>query len=311
MAATLRDTANYTGELFLVGQNRTPLLSMIGGIDGSNAQYINGFQFPLASPWVLSSASQPVISEDASIIAGTPTTIARGQDVNTIQIFKQDVSVSYAKLISSGEIAGIANVGFEQRVKNELEFQKMAHLKQMALDMEYTFLNGVYQAAATTATAAKCKGIITGTTTNAVAGGAALLTKAMMDDMFKKMADSGSPFENVVVMVNSFQKQIISDIYGYQPESRSEGGFNIQTIYCDFGQVSVVYNPQVPASVVSAIEISMCKPVFAIVDGNAPVFYEDLAKTAMAQSGQICSFAGINYGIEEAHGKITGLATSK
>ena len=60
------------------------------------------------------------------------------------------------------------------------------------------------------------------------------------------MAAAGSVFVNPVVFVNAFQKQKISDIYGYAPESRNVGGLNIQQIETDFAQLGIVWAPRMP-----------------------------------------------------------------
>ena len=51
------------------------------------------------------------------------------------------------------------------------------------------------------------------------------------------------------------------------------------------------------------------RPVFMPVKGEA-ILYEDLAKISGSQKGQFISFAGIDFGPEEYHATITGLATS-
>ncbi len=55
MAYTDRADVNYLGNLFLIGANQTPFLNMIGGLTGGKSY--NSFQFPLAQPWSLSTAT--------------------------------------------------------------------------------------------------------------------------------------------------------------------------------------------------------------------------------------------------------------
>lgn len=319
MATTLSDTLNYRGQLFLIGQNQTPFIKMIGG----NSKRSSSFVFPMAQPYALSSASQPAITEDASIVAGTPSTTTRAEDTNTAQIFKYDKAVSFKKQSQYGLMSGI-NTNDNNPVVDELTFQKMAGLQQFAIDAEYSFLQGAYQAASNTATAAKTRGIIAGTSTNAVAASSAKLSKSLIQELLRTMAASGSPFMNSVIMVNAFQKQLLSDIYGYAPMDRVIGGLNIKQIETDFGMLGVVYVPQMPTGTLQIAELSVCSPVFVPFtfanDGNInpvnmmqdglDVAWVPTGTVAAARGGFIYSQLGLDYGPEEFHGKITGLATS-
>ena len=95
---------NYVGEIYQIGGKKTPFLNMIGGLQGGNVKTIGDFEFTLAQPWALENASQPAISETDSLTAPTPTTYVRGQDKNTVQIFQEQVSISYAKQSVSGQV---------------------------------------------------------------------------------------------------------------------------------------------------------------------------------------------------------------
>ncbi len=306
MAYTDRADLNYLGDLFLIGANQTPFLNMIGGLNGGKRT--KSFQFPLAQPWSLSAASQNTQSEATSAAAGTPTTITRAQDYNSAQIMKYDVAVSYAKQSTTGEFSGIQVEG-NQPVQDELAFQKSAALRQMAIDVEYSFLQGSFTDVSAPATNQKTRGIIAGTTTNAVAAASATLSKDLIQSLLKEMADNGSQFNNPVIFVNAFQKQKLSDIYGYAPTDRNVGGINIKTIETDFTTLGVVYAPQMTTSVLQIADLSVCAPMFVPFEGQA-VSFTDLSKTAAQEGGFWYTQVGLDYGAEEYHGKITGLATS-
>ena len=312
-----REDLNYLGELFLVGAYQTPFLNMVGGVGGQNSKVSRSFPFPIAQPWALAGASQPAIAEADSVTSNTATTITRGQDTNTVQIFQETVEVSHAKLSTYGETGPISTaytpdlaIAGNQPVQNELEFQKMAQMRQIAIDADYSMLNGTFQEAISGATAAKMRGIITAATTNTVAAGAAVLTKALIDEILREMAANGAVFENIVLFCNAFQKQKVSDVYGYAPEDRNVGGVNIKQIETDFAQVGVVYAPNVPTSTILLADMNYCSAVFCPVPGKGLLFYEDLAQTAASQKGQIYGQIGLDYGPEEYHGTITGLSTS-
>jgi len=288
---------------------------MIGGLQGGTVRTVGDFQFPLAQPWALEAASQPAISETTSLTAPTPWTYVRGQDVNTVQIWQRQVSVSYAKQSVTGQVTadattGLVDISDTQPVQNERDFQIMAHMRQLSLDIDYTFLNGAYAQATDAATAAKSRGIITAATTNTVAAGGATLDKALIDQLLRTMAANGSEFLQTVIFVNAFQKQKISDIYGYAPEDRNVGGVNIKQIETDFAILGIVWAPNVPAATMLIADLAVCAPVFLPVPEKGVLFYEELSKTGASEKGQIYGQIGLDYGPEEYHGTITGLATS-
>lgn len=313
--ATTWNCPNYTGELYLIGANQTPFLNMIGGLQGTTIRTVADFQFPLAQPWALESAAQPAITETASLTAPNPWTYVRDQDVNTVQIFHRAVTISYAKQSVTGQVTAdtttnLVDITGMQPVQNERDFQIAAHMRQIAVNTEYTFLNGTYQQATNAGVAAKTRGIITACTTNTVAGGSATLTKGMIDELLREMATNGAEFINPVIFVNAFQKQKLSDIYGYAPQDRNVGGYNINQIETDFAVLGVVWAPHVPAATLLIADLAVCAPVFLPVPEKGVLFYEELSKTGAAEKGQIYGQLGVDYGPEEYHGTITGLATS-
>jgi hypothetical protein len=314
LAATTWNCPNYTGELFLIGANQTPFLNMIGGLQGGNIRTVADFQFPLAQPWALEAAAQPAVTEQASLTAPTPWTYVRDQDVNTVQIFHRSVTVSYAKQSVVGQVlvdpAGHVDITNPQPVQNERDFQISAHMRQIAVNVDYTFLNGAYQKATNATTAAKSRGIIPACATNTLAASGAALSKPLIDTILRTMASNGSEFVNPVIFVNAFQKQKISDIYGYAPQDRNVGGYNINQIETDFAILGIVWSPNVPAATLLIADLSVCSPVFLPVPEKGVLFYEELSKTGAAEKGQIYGQVGLDYGPEEYHGTITGLATS-
>lgn len=313
--ATIWNCPNYTGELYLIGANKTPFLNMIGGLSGGKVRTVGDFQFPLAQPWSLAAASQPAITETASLTAPTPLTYVRGQDVNTCQIWQRKVSVSYAKQSVGGQITADPTTGLVdgtgvQPVQNEKDFQINAHMRQIAVDIDYTFLNGTYAQATAASVAARTRGVITGAVTNTIAASSAQLDKILIDTLLRTMAGNGSEFLNPVVFCGAYQKQRISSVYGYAPEDRNVGGVNIKQIETDFAVLGVIWAPNVPAGTLLIADVAFCSPVFLPVPEKGVLFYEELSKAGAEESGQIYGQVGVDYGPEEMHGTITGLATS-
>jgi hypothetical protein len=229
---------------------------------------------------------------------------------------KYDVAVTIPKQSTVGDFSGIQVIGPEQPVQNEFEFQKATEMRQMAVDLEYSFIQGSYVASdGAAATNQKTRGIIEATSTNEVPAGGVSLSKNLVDEILRTMYASGAIFQDLIIHVNAFQKQQFSDIYGTVPSSRTVGGLNIETIITDFGPIDIVLNPQMPTDTVQIIELSVCFPVFCPVPAmeGIPSGLMVFVKTAIVGAkvgGFWYAQPGLNYGEEKYHGKITGLATS-
>ena len=320
MAYTDSDTANYRGELYLIGAYQTPFLSMIGGLNTGARS--NSFAFPLAQPYSLNAATQNIQSETTSAAAGTPETYTRSQDVNTCQIMKYDAATTFKKQSTYGKMSGI-NTGVGNPVTNELSAQKAGGLRQMSIDVEYSLLNGIYVADGAAADDTAMRGIVTASAagTNTVAAEAAVLSKELIDELLLEMATNGALFTNPVIFVNGFNKQKLTDIYGYVPTDRNVGGLNIMNIETDFAKMGIVYDPQMDSDDLLIADLAYCKPVFVPVAYDGEDFNVDMAAgsdvlwvptaiTAAKKGGFYYTQIGLDYGPEQYHGTITGLATS-
>lgn len=329
MAYTDSQDLNYLGDLFTVGSRRTPFLSLLGspisetgGING-NVVSVNSFEFPIAVPYDTGAGSQPEITEAQSVTGQTPNTITRGQDTNTCQIFQRTVQVSYKKQSTTGTV-GISlegshnidgavsgvNVGATGNpVMNELDFQRVANIKGMASDLDYCCIQGSYQGAASISTASKTRGFKNAIVTNAIAGGSSAISKTMINNAVKAMVDAGAPLMDIVILCNSYQRQAIGALYEYVPMDRFVGGAKIDSFYTDFCQIGIQYDPNVPADEVYIVDISVCSITVCPVNGIMFIV-EPISKTGASNAEQLYFQAGFNYGPEEYHGKITGLATS-
>ncbi len=312
-AATQWNAPNYVGELFLIGANDTPFLNMIGGLQGGGVT-LASMEFAVAQPWSLEAAAQPDIDETTSLTAPTAWTYVREQDKNVCQIFQKSISVSYVKQSVTGMITADGTTGLslpgDNPVQNEFDFQVAAALQQIAVDVEYTFLHGEYQLATNAGVSYRSRGIVTAATTNTVAAGNGALTKALLDQLLRTMASNGAKFQNSVLFCNAFQKQQISNIYGYAPEDRNVGGVNIKQIETDFAMLGIVWTPKITTSTVLIADLSVCRPVFCPVPNKGVLFRDTLAKVGASEKEQIYGQIGLDYGPEEYHGTLTGLSTS-
>ena len=297
---------NFAGDLFTADPVNTPFLTAIGGLTGGMQS--DDFEFPTDSQYSFPQAQQPAISEQASTTAPTATSFVREQNTNVTQIFQEKVSITYVKLSNGGRMSGLNTAGQQNNVPDERAWQIARTLEKIARDVEYTFLNGVYSKATSVSTVNKTRGMLElcseGTT---IAAGSKKLTKENLQTLFKKMYDAGAIFSNMVLWVNSAQKQLITDIYSYAPTDRNLGGTNIKQLETDFGNIGISLNRFMPQDTVLAAEMSAIAPVFQPVPGKGNFFYEELAKTGAAEEGQIFGQIGLDHGPAFLHGTITGL----
>lgn len=310
---TIWNLPNYWGELFTADMTQTPFLTMIGGLTGGGFQTPN-FEFPTSSEYDFPAAAQPAITETASLTAPTATEAVRAQVKNVAQIFQQAVKLSYEKLANHGRLTGINSVGGVNNVGDENAWQIAYNLQIISRNIEYTNLNGAYQISTDAGTANKSRGMIAAcslTGGSAVAAGTATLSKTLMETLFRTMHAAGALFRNPVIWVNGFQKQKLSDIYGYAPTDRNVGGVNIKQIETDFGDFGVANAHRfMPTDTLLVAEMDVIKPVTQPVPEKGNFFLEMLAKTGASEDSQIFGKYGLDHGPAFAHGKITGLATS-
>lgn len=308
-AGTIWNLPNYAGELFTSDLVSTPFLSMIGGLTGG--MQTDNFEFVTDSQYSQEAAAQPAITETASLTAPTAISYVRGQNKNVTQIFHEQVSISYMKMSNQGRLSGINTAGAQNNVISEKDFQIAKALEKIARDVEYTFLNGVYQIATNAGVANKTRGIIANCTVNTVNASSAALSKALMDSLLLTMFTNGAMFKNMVIFCGGFQKQKLSNIYGYSPSDRNVGGVNIKQIETDFGNIGVA-DPHrfMPAGTLLIADMSVVAPVFQLVPEKGLLFYEELAKTGAAESSQVFGQIGLDHGPSFCHGTITSLATS-
>lgn len=318
-AGTLWNLPNFAGQLFTASKVATPFLDRI-----SAAGDVNSPEFAMSSSYDMEAASQPDIDETDSLSAPTAVSYVRSNEKNVAQIFQSKVSISYAKLSAPGRLTrievGSGGLAFDEfgtnPIADELAFQTARHMDQMKMDMEWTFLNGTYALSTSASVSFQTRGVIVGSTTNTVAAGSVKVTKAIMDSLFKEMADNGAFDQggSHTIMCNSFNKQVLSDIYSYVPTDRNVGGSNITLIETDFGIFEIVYVPRVPAATIAVLNMSKMavafQPVVGKPTGDNRVILEPLAKTGAGEDWQLFSQAGIDYGSSFFHGTVTGTATA-
>ncbi len=314
----------FTGTLFQVGGRNAGFLEALGGLNGGRFKLIGDLQFNLGTTWAPNAGAQPAITEVQSMTGATVTTYARTADRQTAQIFQEAIKVSFLKMSTPRVVfeaetgtSGYAQVdlGAQREYQDELDLQIATHMTQIGENYAASILVGSYQQATASNVAPKMRGVVTGTSTNAVAAGTTDLSKAHIDTLCRTMAGNGAVFRDMAFVVNAFNMQRISTIYGYAPMDRMVGGVQIRQVYTDFGLFAVLYDRNITATVVALIDMSVCSPIGVPKPAgpNTPggyLFYHDTAQTAASEGGEIYAQLSIDYGPEEYHGKITGTTSS-
>lgn len=302
---------NYAGELFTADSSQTPLLSMTGGLTGGRQTASS--EFPTAVLFDYPQASQPSISEEASVSAPQSELILREQETNVVQIHQEVINLTYMKMSNSGSMSGL-NSSVLSSVEDEKAFQIQHKLVKIARDVEHSFINGTFQKATSASQANKTRGLIeltkSGTTIDA--GGAAL-SKSLLDALYIQMAESGAYFDNMVMFLPAVQKQAVTDIYASQFNASMStretiGGVAITQIETDFFRTGVVWDRFMPKDAVLIADVAHIAPVFQAVPEKGVIFEEELAKTGAADMIQIYAQIGLAHGPAFLHGSITNLA---
>lgn len=304
---------NYAGELFTADPTQTPFLSMIGGLTGG--RQTDNFEFPTAVLYDFPEASQPEISESSSATAPTASHIARTQEKNVVQIHQEVIDLTYAKQSNGGRLSGINTAGSNANPVDEKAWQIQQKLIKIARDVEYSFLNGTYKLAGNASEANKTRGMFELCTSDAgtsIAAGEVALSKALLDRLFREMAENGAYFKRPVLFCGAKQKQAITNIYAEQfkahmPTTQNVGGMNITEIETDFCKMGIVWDRFVPADRILVADMAHIAPVFAAVPGKGILFEEALAKTGASDRVQIYGQIGLAHGAAFLHGAITGL----
>ncbi|TQK29384.1 DUF5309 family protein [Arthrobacter sp. SLBN-53] len=309
---TTYNLPNYTGRLFTVAPSDTPLLSLIGGL--GNGKRTDSTEFEWQTEDLESTSANNSRTEGAP--APTASEVSRSNVTNVVEIHQEAVEVSYTKQAATGIHNGINSSDGSNPVVDELSHQIDLKLRKIGVDIEKSFLAGVYAKPANNATARQTRGVLTAASTNVFANGGTgrAISKSILDNALAAMFGNGAPLSNdtTVLMVGPGQKVKLSDLYGQTPlnapvQSRNIGGYSLQSIVTDFGEFGIVLNRWFPAGGIGIIDLSVLKPVFLEIPGKGVMFAEPLAKTGASEKYQLYGEVGLEYGPEQYHGWIKDL----
>lgn len=310
--ATSFGVLNYSGMLFNKGNTKTPLSSIIGGrvAQTNHVEFVVGQEYTGGG-----NGSQPAISENASLTAPTPAVVTRSQITNVTQIFQESVYVSYGKMSNMGTLSG-ANVANQQANPiSELDFQVAARMQKIARDIEYTYINGVYQKATDDDTANKTRGLISAITSNVIDMDGKPLGLWDVAAALKLIYESNGTTEGLALWVDPtayFQINADAQQNGLTivPAAREINGIKLSSVLTPLGEVYLYLGECLPAGTALVLNLDVIRPVEQPTPDHGNFFLEELAKTGAGTQYQIFGQLGLDHGPEWYHGKFTNLATT-
>lgn len=308
--ATSFGVLNYSGMLFNKGNTRTPLSAIIGG----RAKTTNYVEFVTGQEYTAGGdGSQPEISENASLTAPDASVVTREQKTNVTQIFQASVGISYAKQSNMGTLAGVNIANQQANPVNELDFQVAAKIQKINRDIEYTFINGVFNKATSDATVNKTRGLIPAITTNVTAMGNKPLGLWDIADMVKKIYGANAPTDGLCLWCDAITLfQINADAVQNGltviPAAREINGIALSSVVTPIGIVYLYLGECLPSGTALLLNLDVIAPVYQPVPGKGNFFLEQLAKVGAGEKYQLFGQIGLDHGPEWYHGKFTGIS---
>lgn len=314
---TLTNTENFSGMLWERTDKKTRFLDAIYMRGRNGGRVINYSQeFILASGYSLDKGSQPSISENASLLAPTPTTVQRDQEDNVNQPFIEAVEVGWIKQSNRDTLAGLNLANQGNNRQNEQAFQIATRVDQVRINLNYTMLNGTYSFnKANLDTPIKTRGLIEGIQTNRFnMAGATFNSKRFNDFLVETIANAANPEEFEIwcnpLMFPRLDEYFVS-IPGFnQPNTRTEGGVAITGIVTHYNPaMPVFWDPTIPENALALVNMGQMavseKPYFD-ENGNVigTLFYVDKPKPGASSGGMIYGELGCDYGAEWHHAYI-------
>ena len=234
-----------------------------------------------------------------------------------VEIHQEAVEVSYTRQGATGQrntdSMPVVQVGGTAIPADELSWQIQQQLKQIARDVEVSFISGHYNNPADNQSARSTRGLLEAITTNVMSTEhtAAQLTADDVLDLAQMAWDNGGirESETRTIVVNSTLKRALTRCFvtdaKYQEQTRNVGGVNLQTIETDFGLFSIMLDPYMPKDQLLVLSLEQLAPRFLEIPGKGHFFAEPLAKTGASDKVQLYGEIGLQYGDQKAHALLT------
>lgn len=303
------NTPNYSGMLFNKGNTKTPFSTMIG----AHRKTTNHTEFVTGQEYETAEGSQPEISEAESLTAPDASVVKREQKTNVTQIFQESVGISYGKMSNMGTLSGINVAGQQANPISEEDFQVAAKMAKIGQDIEYTFLNGVYQKSTGDNVPNKSRGLLTAIESNIVDADGKMLSFMLLCEAIKCIDDSNGDTTNLVVGLDSTGRlQLNADAAAngltIVSAGRDINGIAVDQVLTPLGTVYLKTLKYLPTGTVALFDPSIMAPVEQIVPGKGNFFLEELAKVGAGTKKQIFGQIGLDHGPEWYSAKITNLS---
>lgn len=309
--ATSFAVLNYSGMLANKGDIRTPLFTAIAG----RKKQTNHVEFVTGQEYTSEGGSQPSISESASLTAPDATVVTRAQNTNVTQIFQEAVGVSYAKMSNMGTLSGVNVANQTANPMRELDFQIARKMEKIGNDIEYTFINGVYQKATDDSTANQTRGLVSAITTSVLDFGGKSLGLWGVADGLRAVSEANAPNEGLVLWCDTTTLfQINADAAQNNltvvPAGRDVNGIKLSYVVTPLGTVFLREGRFLPAGTALLLNLRVLAPVEQPVPKKGNFFLDQLAKVGAGEKYQIFGQIGLDHGPEWCHAKLTNLSTS-
>lgn len=300
---------NYSGQLFDKTNTDTPLVANLPRRNTSSVEFVINSTYATEAP------SIPSVSETASLTAPESTYVTRAQETNVIQNFHYSTAVSYLKQANTGTLAGTNIAGQANNVPNEFDFQMAAKTKKARTDLEMTLIQGTYNKAENDGEVNKTRGLVEAIKTNTLDADKKELNYDNISAILRKMAGNNADMNGLIIMCNDVTKAQITNNFSklpgfLLPNSRQVGGLAIDQIITPSGTVGLMTHRMLPEGTALIVNMSVLQIVEMPIPGKGNFFWEPLAKTGAGDKGQLFGTAGLDYGPEWYHGKITNIATT-
>lgn len=304
---TMYTLPNYVGELFSASAEDTPFLTAIGGLTGGISAGAPLYEWQTYDLRDADDTRQRKEGQDA------PTGEARVRSAvrNVAEIHQEAIEVSYTRQAAvnthTTDGAKMVTIGGTTLPESELQWQIDQALKQVARDVNKSFLTGIYQDPANNTLPRKTRGLSTAITTNVVAGTGALTADLVLDTMQKVWERGGiQESETRTILVGGKLKRALTKLFikdqGYKEATRNVGGVNLQTLETDFGSCNIMLDRSVPDNMLMVVSLEECAPFFLEIPGKGHFFVEPLAKNGAYDRIQLYGEIGLMYGCEAHHG---------